>query len=93
MTFQLADSSRPEETVKKKFSKADSLLTIQKNMKEVFNIPEDVQTRMWIKYSEKAYELLSNLETRCSRFVHDQVIMIERQKSDGTWTWDKKDKK
>ena len=53
MTFQLADSSRPEETVKKKFSKADSLLTIQKNMKEVFSIPEDVQTRMWIKYSEK----------------------------------------
>jgi len=91
MTFQLADSSRPEETVKKKFSKADSLLTIQKDMKEVFNIPEDVQTRMWIKYSEKAYELLSNLETSAqdSSLYHDQVIMIERQKSDGTWTWDK----
>ena len=95
MTFQLADSSRPEETVKKKFSKADSLLTIQKKMKEVFSIPEDVPTRMWIKYSEKAYELLSNLETSAqdSSLYHDQVIMIERQKSDGTWTWDKNVKK
>ena len=95
MTFQLADSSRPEETVKKKFSKADSLITIQKTMKEVFQIPDDVPTRLWIKYSEKAYELLSNLETSAqdSSLYHDQVIMIEKQKSDGTWPWEKTVKK
>ena len=100
MTFQLADSStykegRPEETVKKKFSKADSLLTIQKTMKEVFQIPDDTQTRLWIKYSEKAYELLSNLDTSAqdSSLYHDQVIIIERQKSDGSWPWEKTIKK
>ena len=102
MTFQLADSStykeastRPEETVKKKFSKADSLLTIQKTMREVFQIPDDTQTRLWIKYSEKAYELLSNLDTSAqdSSLYHDQVIIIERQKSDGSWEWEKTVKK
>ena len=88
MTFQLADSSQTEETVKKKFSKADSLLTIQKYMKEVFSISEDVPTRMWKKYSEKAYELLSTLETvQDSSLYHDQVIVIERQKPNFTWTW------
>ena len=100
MTFQLADSStykegRPEETVKKKFSKADSLLTIQKTMKEVFQISDDTQTRLWIKYSEKAYELLLNLDTSAqdSSLYHDQVIIIERQKSDGSWEWEKTVKK
>ena len=87
MTFQLADSAQPEETVKKKFSKTVSLLTIQKTMKEVFQIPDNTQTRLWLKYPEKAYELLSNLDTTAqdSSLYHDQVIMIERQKSDGSW--------
>ena len=87
MTFQLADSAQPDETVKKKFSKTVSLLTIQKTMKEVFQIPDNTQTRLWIKYPEKAYELLSNLDTTAqdSSLYHDQVIMIERQKSDGSW--------
>ena len=85
MTIQLADSSRPEETVKKKFSKTDSLLTIQKTMKEVFSIPEGVPTRLWIKYSGKAKELLTNLEMTTvhdASLFHDQVMIIERQKSD-----------
>ena len=85
MTIQLADSSRPDETVKKKFSKTDSLLTIQKTMKEIFSIPEGVPTRLWVKYSEKAKELLTNLEMTTvhdASLFHDQVMIIERQKSD-----------
>lgn len=31
-------------------------------MKTIFNIPEDAETRVWNKYMSSTYELLSNLE-------------------------------
>ena len=86
-TFALAENSRPSETVKKKFSKNDTLATIQKTMRELFHIPDNVQTRLWTKYSERTFELLSNLETTVqdSSLFHDQIIIIDKQKPDGTW--------
>ena len=58
-------------------------------MKEVFSIPEGVPTRLWIKYSGKAKELLTNLEmTTVEDVSSSAVITIERQKSDGN-KWNK----
>lgn len=31
-------------------------------MRRVFNISEEVETRVWTKYMSNAYDLLSNLE-------------------------------
>ena len=78
---------RQSEAVKKKFSKNDTLATIQKVMHELFHIPNNVQTRLWTKYSERTFELLSNLETTVqdSSLFHDQIIIIDKQKPDGTW--------
>ena len=67
-TFALAENSRPSETVKKKFSKNDTLATIQKTMRELFHTPDNVQTRLWTKYTERTFELLNNLETTVQDF-------------------------
>ena len=86
-TFALAENSRPSETVKKKFSKNDTLATIQKTMRELFHTPDNVQTRLWTKYTERTFELLNNLETTVqdSSLFHDQLIIIDKQNSDGSW--------
>ena len=60
---------------------------IQKTMHELFNTSENVQTWLWTQYTEHTFELLNNLETtvKDSSLFHDQLIIIDRQKSDGNW--------
>ena len=56
-------------------------------MRELFQIPDNVKTRLWTKYTERTFELLSNLETTVqdSSLFHDQLIIVDKQKSDGSW--------
>ena len=46
-------------------------------MKKVFNIPEDAETRVWNKYMSNTYELLSNLEQSLqdAGLYHGQVAI------------------
>ena len=90
--FELATNSRPSETVKKKFSKNDTLATIQKSMLDEFKLDDNVPSRLWTKYSERTFELLSNLDTTVqdSSLFQDQLIIIEQQKADGTWEREEK---
>ena len=95
-TLRLIDSSKFD-IVEKKFSRADSLLTIQQTMKEVFQIPDDIPTRLKIGYL-RAYghletEVMSNVELYKDLELQDlwfqqsyiSCITIEKQNSDGTW--------
>ena len=68
-------------------SKNDTLATIQKTMRELFHTPDNVKTRLWTKYTERTFELLNNLETTVqdSSLFHDQLIIIDKQNSDGSW--------
>ena len=77
------------ETVKKKFSKNDTLATIQKTMHELFHTPDNVQTRLWTKHTELMFELLNNLEitVQDSSLFHGQLIIMDKQKFDGKWEW------
>ena len=67
--------------------KNDTLATIQKTMRELFHTPDNVQTRLWTKYTERTFELLNNLETTVqdSSLFHNQLIIIDKQKSEGSW--------
>jgi hypothetical protein len=47
----LAEKARPEQTVRKGFSKADTIAKVEAVMKEVFSIPYDAETRLWHKYT------------------------------------------
>ena len=60
---------------------------IQKTMCQLFHTPDNVQTRLWKKYTERMFKLFNNLETTVqdSSLFHDQLIIIDKQKSDGSW--------
>ena len=56
-------------------------------MHELFHTSENVQTRLWTQYTERPFELLNNLETTLqdSSLFHNQLIIIDKQKSNGSW--------
>ena len=85
--FQLAENSNLEETKKKKFSKSDTLETIQNAMRTEFNIASDADTRLWNKYSSNTYEQLSRLDNTVQDAgqFNGQMIIIEVKNEDGTW--------
>ena len=85
--FQLAENSNLEETKKKKFSKSDTLETIQNTMRTEFNIASDADTRLWNKYSSNTYEQLSRLDNTVqdAGLFSGQMIIIEVKNEDGTW--------
>jgi len=87
MQFQLADNATLEESVQRKFSKSDTLETISNCMREIFNIPEEAETRLWNKYTSNTYEQLSRLSdtVQDAGLFSGQLIIIERKNEDGTW--------
>ena len=56
-------------------------------MKQLFNIPERKQVRLWNKYMSNTYEHLSKLDNTVqdAGLYQGQVIVIEPQNEDGTW--------
>ena len=56
-------------------------------MRQLFNVPDGKQVRMWINYQSNTYEHLSKLdnEVQNAGLYHGQVIVIEPQNDDGTW--------
>uniref|UniRef100_A0A8C8RUQ7 Ubiquitin carboxyl-terminal hydrolase n=1 Tax=Pelusios castaneus TaxID=367368 RepID=A0A8C8RUQ7_9SAUR len=57
-----------------------------KEMRKLFNIPNEKETRLWSRYSN-AYEQVSNLDSTVqdAGFCHGQVLLIEVKNEDGTW--------
>ena len=85
--FNLADQSNMEETVRMKFSKADTLDKVMTAMKEQFDIPEDKETRLWNIYTSNTYEMLSRLDNTIqdAGLFSGQLIIIEQMNNDGSW--------
>lgn len=85
--FKLSQYSDPQTLVTRQFSKGDTVGQVVSEMKKVFNIPEDAETRVWNKYMSSTYELLSNLEftVQDAGLYQGQVLIIEQKNEDGTW--------
>ena len=56
-------------------------------MKTEFSISEDVETRLWNKYTSNTYEQLNRLENSVqdAGLFSGQLIIIEQKNEDGTW--------
>lgn len=56
-------------------------------MMEKFDIPDDVEVRLWNKYMSNTYELLNKREQTLQEagFYSGQMVMIETRNKDGTW--------
>ncbi|XP_023338587.1 ubiquitin carboxyl-terminal hydrolase 15, partial [Eurytemora carolleeae] len=86
----LALNSDPENKIKMKFSKADTIAYIMNEMRREFNIPETAECRVWSKYTS-CYELIEGLSSTYqeSGLYPGQTLILEVKGEDGEWPRDK----
>ncbi|XP_016048216.1 ubiquitin carboxyl-terminal hydrolase 4 isoform X2 [Erinaceus europaeus] len=87
LELKLCENSDPTNVLSCHFSKADTIATIEKEMRKLFNIPAERKTRLWNKYMSNTYEQLSKLDNTVqdAGLYQGQVLVIEPQNEDGTW--------
>ncbi|NXL64371.1 UBP4 hydrolase, partial [Chordeiles acutipennis] len=85
--LKLCESSNPDNVISCHFSKVDTVATIEKEMRKLFNIPAEKETRLWNKYMSNTYVQLSKLDSTLqdAGLYHGQVVLIEVENEDGTW--------
>lgn len=56
-------------------------------MREKFDIPDEIEVRLWNKYMSKSYEHLNKREQTLQEacLYSGQIVMIEARNKDGTW--------
>ena len=61
--------------------------TIDQDMRKLFDIPDNVETRLWNRYTANTYEQLGKLDATVqdTGLYSGQPILIERKNSDGSW--------
>ncbi|XP_072507260.1 ubiquitin carboxyl-terminal hydrolase 4 isoform X2 [Notamacropus eugenii] len=87
LELKLCENSDPTNMLSCHFSKADTIATIEKEMRKLFNIPDERETRLWNKYMSNTYEQLSKPDNTVqdAGLYQGQVLVIEPQNEDGTW--------
>uniref|UniRef100_A0AAY4DXB5 Ubiquitin carboxyl-terminal hydrolase n=1 Tax=Denticeps clupeoides TaxID=299321 RepID=A0AAY4DXB5_9TELE len=87
LELNLCENDNMDNVVTRHFSKADTIDTIEKEMRTLFNIPKEKETRLWNKYMSNTYEQLSKLDSTVqdAGLFQGQVLVIERKNEDGTW--------
>lgn len=87
MELKLCENSDTTNVVSHLFSRADTIDTIEKVMRERFSIDSNKKVRLWNRYMSNTYEHLSNMETTLQNagLYPGQVIVIEVQNEDGSW--------
>uniref|UniRef100_A0A7N6A3L1 Ubiquitin carboxyl-terminal hydrolase n=1 Tax=Anabas testudineus TaxID=64144 RepID=A0A7N6A3L1_ANATE len=59
LELNLCENDNMDNVVTRHFSKADTIDTIEKEMRKLFNIPSEKETRLWNKYMSNTYEQLN----------------------------------
>lgn len=87
LELQLTQYGFPENLVKRKFSKNDTIGKILEEMKRVFELKEDQEVRVWNKFSSNTYEKLSNLDNTVQEagLFSGQIVQVEVKGEDGAW--------
>uniref|UniRef100_A0A8C6JVI2 Ubiquitin carboxyl-terminal hydrolase n=1 Tax=Melopsittacus undulatus TaxID=13146 RepID=A0A8C6JVI2_MELUD len=63
LELKLCECSDPDNVISCHFSKADTVGTIEKEMRKLFNIPAEKETRLWNRYMSNTYEQLCKLDS------------------------------
>ncbi|XP_032050129.1 ubiquitin carboxyl-terminal hydrolase 4 [Aythya fuligula] len=87
LELKLCESSDPDNLISCHFSKADTVATIEKEMRKLFNIPAEKETRLWNRYMSNTFEQLSKPDSTVqdAGLYHGQVVLIEVKNDDDTW--------
>ncbi|XP_048878468.1 ubiquitin carboxyl-terminal hydrolase 4 [Brienomyrus brachyistius] len=87
LELNLCENNNMDNVVTRHFSKADTIDTIEKEMRSLFGIPKDQETRLWNKYMSNTYEQLNKPDSTVqdAGLFQGQVLVIETKNEDGTW--------
>ncbi|KAJ8316636.1 hypothetical protein KUTeg_005809 [Tegillarca granosa] len=87
MDLKLCENSKLDNFITKQFSRAATVDDLEKEMRNVFEISDEKEVRIWNKYMSSTYEHLSKKESTLqdAGLYQGQVIVIEQKNDDGTW--------
>ncbi|KAK9976730.1 hypothetical protein ABG768_021935 [Culter alburnus] len=64
--LNLCENSNMDNIVTRRFSKVDTIDTIEREMRKLFSIPDEKETRLWNKYMNNRFEPLNKLNSTVS---------------------------
>nr|XP_006816239.1 PREDICTED: uncharacterized protein LOC102802544 [Saccoglossus kowalevskii] len=87
LKLKLCETIDADEYVVKNYSKADTVESIENEMRSMFDINDDKITRICCKYSGGKYRCLTDrqLTLEASNLRDGYIVFIEKQNEDGTW--------
>ncbi|XP_043563605.1 ubiquitin carboxyl-terminal hydrolase 4 isoform X1 [Chiloscyllium plagiosum] len=87
LELKLCENNNMDNVVTRHFSKADTIDTIEKEMRKLFNISAEKETRLWNRYMTNTYEQLNKPDSTVqdAGLYQGQVLVIEQKNADGTW--------
>ncbi|TDH11101.1 hypothetical protein EPR50_G00082260 [Perca flavescens] len=79
--------SNMENVITAKFSRADSIHSIQRAMCEAFTVPAGSECRLWMKSSDSSCERLRNVHMSVLEacLSSGMTVIMEMRNADGTW--------
>ncbi|XP_070290908.1 ubiquitin carboxyl-terminal hydrolase 15 isoform X5 [Salvelinus sp. IW2-2015] len=89
--LKLCEDRDMDNVVTRRFSKADTIDTIEKEMRKLFSIPDEKETRLWNKYMSNTFEPLNKPDSTIQDAglyqgqISMQVLVIEQKNEDGSW--------
>lgn len=87
MSFKLRDLRNQQERIHDSISRNTTLESLEILMREMFDIHDNVEVRMWSKYMTNTYEHLNKREQTVQEagLYSGQIVIIETRNKDGTW--------
>ncbi|XP_061770483.1 ubiquitin carboxyl-terminal hydrolase 15-like isoform X3 [Nerophis ophidion] len=85
--LKLCEDSNMDNVITRRFSKADTIDLIEKEMRKLFSIPDEKETRLWNRYMSNTFEPLNkpDITIQDAGLYQGQVLVIEQKNEDGTW--------
>uniref|UniRef100_A0A671TUP5 Ubiquitin carboxyl-terminal hydrolase n=1 Tax=Sparus aurata TaxID=8175 RepID=A0A671TUP5_SPAAU len=84
--LKLCEDSNMDNVITRRFSKADTIDMIEKEMRKLFSIPDEKETRLWNRYMSNTFEPLNKPDSTIqdAGLYQGQVLVIEQKNEDGT---------
>ncbi|XP_072341135.1 ubiquitin carboxyl-terminal hydrolase 15-like isoform X7 [Scyliorhinus torazame] len=85
--LKLCENGNMNTVITRRFSKADIIDAIEKEMRKLFSIPDEKEIRLWNKYMSNTFEPLNKPDSTIqdAGLYQGQVLVIEQKNEDGTW--------
>ncbi|XP_048813987.1 ubiquitin carboxyl-terminal hydrolase 4 [Lagopus muta] len=87
LELKLCESSSASNVISCCFSRRDSVATLVKEIRKLFQIPAEKDVRLWSSHFDGSYEQLSDLGVTLedANIYHGELVLIEVKNEDGTW--------